>query len=156
MAKVIIPLAQLPPPNRDGTHLVRFRIATDDGSSISDWSKLFRVESVGQKSNGLVAADLTVLKAGGPYEVKWTPYIETIASVSGSANINVYDIFVDENDGNGLKFYSRVNTNSVIVYSNTTTKIRVYGQLPTHPTPPITSTGLKELFGVFDTGLIDL
>ncbi len=119
MAKVIIPLSQLPPPNRDGTHVVRFRIATEDKGSISEWSKLFRVESTGQKSNGLVAADLTVLTQGGPYEVKWTPYIETIAAVSGSANLNVYDIFVDENDGQGLKFYSRVNTNSVTVYSNT-------------------------------------
>jgi len=96
VAKVIIPLSQLPPPNRDGTHVVRFRIATEDKGSISEWSKLFRVESTGQKSNGLVAADLTVLTQG------------------------------------------------------------VYGQLPTHPSPPITSIALKQLFGVFDTGLIDL
>lgn len=156
MAKVTIPLSELPPPNRDGTHVVRFRVTTEDKGSISEWSKLFRVESTGQKSNGLVAADLTVLTEGGPYEVKWTPYIETLASVSGSANLNVYDIFIDEDDGQGLKFYSRVNTNAVTVYSNTTTKIRVYGQLPTHPTPPITSTVLRQRFGVFDTGLIDL
>lgn len=156
MAKVIIPLSQLPAPNRDGTHVVRFRIATEDKGSISEWSKLFRVESVGQKSDGLVAANLTVLKVGGPYEVKWTPSIETLAATSASANINSYDIFVDENDGNGLKYYSRVNTNSVTVYSNTTTSIRVYGQLPTHPTPPITSLTLKERFGVFDTGMISL
>lgn len=155
MSKAIIPLSQLPPPNRDGTHIIRFRIATDDGGSVSDWSKLFRVESTGQQSSGLVAADLTVLKQGGPYEVKWTPYIETVAAVSGSANLNVYDIFIDE-DNTGLKFYSRVNTNAVTVYSNATSQIRVYGQLPTHPSPPITSVPLKELFGVFDTGLINL
>lgn len=40
MAKVIIPLSQLPAPNRDGTHVVRFRIATEDKGSISEWSKL--------------------------------------------------------------------------------------------------------------------
>lgn len=156
MAKVIIPLEELPPPNRDGSHVVRFRIITDGRASISEWSKLFRMQSIGQISDGLVSANLTVLKVGGPYEVRWTPSIETLASTSASASVNSYDIFVDENDGNGLKYYSRVNTNSVTIYSNTTTSIRVYGQLPTHPTPPITSLALKETFGVFDTGMISL
>jgi hypothetical protein len=48
MAKFRIPLADLPPPNLEGNHYLRFRIATEDRNSISEWSQIFDLESVGQ------------------------------------------------------------------------------------------------------------
>ena len=48
MAKFKIPVEKLPPPNINGDHLIRFRVSTEDRNSISEWSKLFSIPSVGQ------------------------------------------------------------------------------------------------------------
>ena len=48
MPKVRIPVEELPAPNEDGTHLIRFRVSSEDRNSISEWSKLFQIESIGQ------------------------------------------------------------------------------------------------------------
>jgi hypothetical protein len=48
VAKIRIPVEQLPPPNKNGQHVLRFRVASEDRNSISEWSKLFKIDSLGQ------------------------------------------------------------------------------------------------------------
>jgi hypothetical protein len=48
MARIKIPVEKLPPPNEDGTHIIRFRVSSEDRNSISEWSKLFQIASIGQ------------------------------------------------------------------------------------------------------------
>jgi len=48
MARIRVPVEKLPPPNKDGTHLLRFRVSSEDRNSISEWSKLFQIKSTGQ------------------------------------------------------------------------------------------------------------
>lgn len=48
MARIRIPVEKLPPPTQDGTHVIRFRVSSEDRNSISEWSKLFQIASTGQ------------------------------------------------------------------------------------------------------------
>lgn len=48
MAKFVIPLSSLPPPNEDGNHLFRFRIASEDKTRTSPYSNLYVVKADGQ------------------------------------------------------------------------------------------------------------
>jgi hypothetical protein len=48
MPRITIPVEKLPAPNEDGSHIVRFRVSSEDRNSISEWSKLFQIQSTGQ------------------------------------------------------------------------------------------------------------
>jgi hypothetical protein len=48
MKKFRIPVENLPPPDIDGNHLVRFRIVSDDYNRVSSYSTTYNVESKGQ------------------------------------------------------------------------------------------------------------
>jgi hypothetical protein len=48
MAVFRIPVETLPPPNKDGNHLVRVRVVSDNLNRISSWTTLYTVESKGQ------------------------------------------------------------------------------------------------------------
>lgn len=157
MAKFIIPLEKLPPPYENGDHYLRFRITTEDKNSISQWSQIYDINSVGQVSPTQVDAQVVALQEGGPYEVNWREDI-SIALPSGSIikrNINAYDIFVKWSYDADFNFYGRVLGNTVKIFENENdapTSIRVVGQLTTHPFPPATIEELQ----VFDTGVVDL
>jgi hypothetical protein len=156
MAKITIPLGTLPPPNHDGTHILRFRIGSVDNNSKSRYSKLFKVLSIGQNSPSTVSPRFTALTASGPFTVEWDSNVR-IPAISSSANLSSelynqsYDIFIDRN-GTGIQYYSRVNTNSVLITEGNTTTLRVVGQLPVHPVP----TELINNFTIFDTGVMTL
>jgi hypothetical protein len=51
MARFIVPLDQLPVPDVQGNHRVRFRVTTEDQNSVSEWSTIFKVQSVGQTAS---------------------------------------------------------------------------------------------------------
>jgi hypothetical protein len=156
MAKITIPLGTLPPPNDDGSHILRFRIGSIDNNSKSRYSKLFKVLSIGQISPSTVAPRFIALTASGPFTVEWDSNI-TIPALPSTANLSSelydqsFDIFIDRN-GTGLQYYSRVNSNSVLINEGATTTLRVVGQLPVHPLP----TSVLNNFKKFDTGVMTL
>lgn len=155
MAKIVIPFSQLPDPNILGKQVLRYRIISEDRNSFSEWSKLFTLNSAAQKNPQLVEANMTVLTAGGPYEVSWDPtiYITSLSANFSKGELQPYDIFVQFGTSGSLQFYTRVTGNKVTIYSETSIdKIRVLGQLPTHPLPPSLSNDFK----IFDTGLVTL
>jgi hypothetical protein len=155
VAKFIIPLDKLPPPYKNGDHYLRFRVTTEDKNSLSQWSQIYDVTSVGQISPTQVGAQVVALQEGGPYEVNWREDI-SVELPSGSTikrNINAYDIFVRWSYDADFNFYGRVLGNRVNVFEDegeSPTSIRVVGQLTTHPLPP---EKIEEL-QVFDTGVV--
>jgi hypothetical protein len=157
MAKIRIPLEKLPPPNKEGNHTLRYRVSSEDRNSISQWSRLFSVTSIGQISPNQVDARIVALKQGGPYELSWKEEI-TIQLPSGSfvkRKISEYDLFIKWNYNEKFQFYARVASNNTVIFSEEATSpesLRVVGQLPTYPFPP----ELLDDFKVFDTGVVVL
>ena len=155
MAKFRIPLADLPPPNLEGNHYLRFRITTEDRNSISEWSRLFEITSVGQISPNQVDARIVALKEGGPYELSWKEDI-IIQLPTGNIvkrRIPEYDIFIKWDYDEDFNFYGRVSGNSTVIFAeedNVPSSLRVVGQLPTYPFPP----NKLEFIQVFDTGVV--
>jgi hypothetical protein len=154
MAKLVIPLKNLPPPDRNGDHTIRFRISTEDRNSISEWSKLFRLESPGQSDPEQVESNITALTEEGPFEVTWNGNVVTSVSLETSTinESQQYDIFVKW-DLDPFYYLGRVTGNRVVVYKEPgKSSLRVIGQLPVYPAP--TQTILK--FQIFDTGTVSL
>jgi hypothetical protein len=157
MARIRIPLEKLPPPNKEGNHTLRYRVSSEDRNSISQWSRLFSVTSIGQISPNQVDARIVALKQGGPYELSWKEEI-TIQLPSGSfvkRKISEYDLFIKWNYNEKFQFYGRVASNNTVIFSEEATSpesLRVVGQLPTYPFPP----ELLDDFKVFDTGVVVL
>jgi hypothetical protein len=154
MAKIIIPVKDLPPPKHNGDHVFRFRIITKDNNNTSEWSKLFNVESLGQSDPDQVESNIIALTEEGPFEITWQG--DVITSVSPSASpINEsqqYDIFVQW-DSDPFYYFGRVTANTIIIYKKPEASfLRVIGQLPVHPLP--TETIVK--FQIFDTGTVPL
>lgn len=157
MAKFKIPLEQLPPPYKDGTQKIRFRISSEDRNSISEWSNIFSITSIGQITPTQVDARIVALKEGGPYEVSWKDDI-LIQLPSGNfvrRKISEYDLFIKWDYDDDFKFFNRVLSNSTTIFqeeATSPTSLRVHGQLPTHPFPP----ERLEFIQVFDTGVVIL
>jgi hypothetical protein len=154
MAKFTIPLKNLPPPDKNGNHLLRFRVTTEDRNSISEWSKIFKVESLGQIDPEQVESNVTALTENGPFEITWQG--DVVTSVSSEVSIvnesQQYDIFVKW-DTDPFYYFGRVTGNKVVVYKEpTASSMRIVGHLPIHPTPEETLVR----FQIFDTGTVTL
>ena len=159
MAKVRVPVEQLPPPNFAGDHYVRFRITTEDKNSISEYSKLFKIKSKGQIYP--LESQHTVVSASGVINLIWdTPSIyNTGASAVGASVLHNHqsewkvhdsDIFVQINSGN-YEYYGRSRDNSFsIVAPIGASAARVFVQTANHP--PTKS----DIFKIFETDLISL
>jgi hypothetical protein len=118
MAKFIIPLDKLPPPYKNGNHYLRFRITTEDKNSLSQWSQIYDIESVGQISPTEVDAQVVSLQEGGPYEVNWREDI-SVELPSGSVvkrSIREYDIFVKWSYDSDFHFNQRVLGDRVRIF----------------------------------------
>ena len=155
MAKFTIPINNLPPPNKEGFHTLRFRITTEDKNSLSQWSTLYSVESFGQVEPEQVESNITALTSDGPFEVVWNQDVSTSVNSQGVVDneLQAYDIFVKWNYDASFNYFGRVTGNKVTVYKNLpATSLRVIGQLPSHPIP--TEPIVK--FQIFDTGVVSL
>ena len=157
MAKFIIPLDKLPPPYKNGDHYLRFRVTTEDKNSLSQWSQIYDVESLGQVSPTQVNPLFVVVQEGGPYEINWNGEI-SVELPSGSVvkrSVREYDIFVKWSYDSDFNFSKRVLGDRIRIFEEggeNPTTIRVVGQLITHPFPPDRVSELQ----VFDTGVISL
>jgi len=155
MAKFTIPINNLPPPNKEGFHTLRFRITTEDKNSLSQWSTLYSIESFGQIEPEQVESNITALTSDGPFEVVWNQDVSTSVNSQGVVDneLQAYDIFVKWNYDASFNYFGRVTGNKVTVYKNLpATSLRVIGQLPSHPIP--TEPIIK--FQIFDTGVVSL
>lgn len=155
MAKFTIPINNLPPPNKEGFHTLRFRITTEDKNSLSQWSTLYSIESFGQIEPEQVESNITALTSDGPFEVVWNQDVSTSVNSTGVIDneLQAYDIFVKWNYDASFNYFGRVTGNKVTVYKNLpATSLRVIGQLPSHPIP--TEPIVK--FQIFDTGVVSL
>lgn len=162
MAKFKIPVEKLPAPNIDGNHLIRFRVSTEDRNNISDWSKLFTIESKGQIYP--LEAEYTISASTSLINLYWdTPSIyNTGASATGASvqhnhesewKIHDSDVFVKFNDAVTADFVywgrNKDNSFSIVPYTGATT-VRIIVQVANHPPT------LDEKFQIFDTGVVSL
>lgn len=159
MPRVKIPVEKLPPPNIFGDHYVRFRVSSEDRNSISEWSRLFKIESKGQIYP--LEAEYSIVTASGVVNLIWdTPSIyNTGASATGDSvqhnhtsewKIHDSDIFV-KLDSSDYSYYGRSKDNSFsIVIPPGTSTIRVFVQAANHP--PTKS----DIFKLFETPVISV
>ena len=159
MPRIKIPVEQLPPPNEFGDHYIRFRIATEDKNSLSEWSKLFKIKSKGQIYP--LEAEYSVVTASGVVNLIWdTPsiYNTGVSAVGASVlhnhasewKIHDSDIFV-KMDSAEYSYYGRSKDNSFsIVIPPGTSTIRVFVQVANHP--PTRS----DIFKIFETPVISV
>lgn len=183
MAKIRIPVEQLPPPNSNGDHAIQFRVISEDRNRISAWSNLFVVKSIGQYRP--LESDYVFQSASPVVSVTWdTPKYYNydgisdaiVKDISGSVTINSAsvvthnhsqnfkrhetDIFVKW-DSNSFEYHDRVlsDTTSITVPAGSSS-VRIVGTVATHNIPQQGSQESLEDFGQrideHVEGLIDL
>lgn len=158
MAKFRIPLENLPAPYKDGTHAIRFRIASEDRNSFSEWSPIFVKESIGQINPTQVNARIVALQEDGPYEISWKNETDILLENSQTTlrrNIPQFDLFIKWDYDADFKFFARISGTNAVIYEEdeeSPTSLRIVGQLPTHPFPPEKIEAIQ----VFDTGVVVL
>ena len=120
MAKIKVPVENLPPPNYLGNHYIRFRVSSEDRNSISEWSRLFKIESKGQIFP--LESNYSIVTASGVLNLIWdTPSIyNTGPSAVGASVLHTHqsefklhdsDIFIKIN-GSSYNYYGRSRDNS--------------------------------------------
>jgi hypothetical protein len=175
MAKFIIPVEQLPPPNADGNQLFRFRIKSEDGNTYSEYSSLYIIESKGQIYPLQVSASASL--QGNNVVVAWdTPSIYNYSSsatlykngaelsgISASVlhnhgtdwKVHDADIFVSwfiNGSYQDWQYQGRSKDNNFFIQKvSNATKVKVYGQVATYP-PTRNTTKFK----IFETPEINL
>lgn len=159
MAKYIIPVEQLGPPNDDGDHLFRFRIISQDRNRVSPYSTLYVVQSKGQIYPLQSVARYTV--SSSVINVYWdTPSIyNTGASAVGASVLHNHgtdwkvhdaDIFISWDSGT-YQYVGRSKDNAfAIIMQEPHTTARIVGQVANYPPQKL------DIFKIFDTGTITL
>lgn len=144
MAKIRIPVEKLPPPNKDGDHVIQFRVVSEDRNKTSAWSNLFVVKSIGQYRP--LESDVVLTISEEVINVSWdTPSIYNSSSALPSASISHNhtqnfkrhdtDIFVKW-DENNFEYHDRVISDSTaIAIPQGSASVRVIGTVATHGLP---------------------
>lgn len=159
MPKIRIPVEKLPPPNYLGDHYLRFRVSSEDRNSISEWSRLFEIQSKGQIYP--LQSEYSVVTASGVLNLIWdTPsiYNTGISAVGASVlhnhqsefKVHDADIFYRIN-GSSYSYYGRSKDNSFsLVIPPGTSTLQVCVQAANYP--PTRS----DIFKIFETGVISV
>ena len=88
MAKIIIPVEDLPPPNSDGNHIFRFRIVSEDRNNFSEYSNLYVLSSLGQIYPLQSSANIELNSSSTLITVVWdTPSIYNVGASAIGASI---------------------------------------------------------------------
>ena len=82
MAKIRIPVENLPPPDSNGEHVLQFRVVSEDRNRISAWSPLYVVKSIGQYRP--VESDVTAVVSEKDVSITW----DTPIAYNNVANAN--------------------------------------------------------------------
>lgn len=174
MARFVIPVEQLPPPNSEGNHIFRFRIISEDRNTSSEYSNLFVIQSKGQIYPLQVSASASLQSEN--IVVSWdTPSVYNYSSsatlykgltqytgLSASVlhdhgtdwKVHDADIFVNWYIGGsyqGYTYYGRSKDNNIFITKEPgATKVRVFGQVAVYP--PTKS----DIFKIFETPELSL
>ncbi len=103
MARITIPVEQLPAPDKNGNHNIQFRVISEDRNKASAWSTLYTVKSIGQYRP--LESDVSLTISDEEVSVVWdTPtvynYHPSLASASIEHNHSIQfkkhdtDIFI--------------------------------------------------------------
>jgi len=88
MARFVIPVENLPPPNKDGDHLFRFRLISDDQNRVSQYSTLYVIKSTGQIYPLTPEATAELSGSGSTVNVTWdTPSIYNVGASAVGASV---------------------------------------------------------------------
>jgi hypothetical protein len=159
MPKIRIPVEKLPPPNYLGDHYLRFRVSSEDRNSISEWSRLFEIQSKGQIHP--LESEYSIVTASGVLNLIWdTPSIyNTGPSAIGASVLHTHesefkvhdaDIFFRIN-GSSYSYYGRSKDNSFsLVIPPGTATVQVCVQAANYP--PTRS----DIFKIFETEVISV
>lgn len=92
MAKFTIPLPSLPPPNEEGNHLFRFRIASEDKTRVSAYSNLYVIKATGQvypNVSNVEGQNYKITKgAGAATTIAWEMPVEYNVGASAQADFS--------------------------------------------------------------------
>jgi hypothetical protein len=160
MPKFRVPVENLPPPNINGRHLFRFRVASEDRNRISQYSPLFTIESKGQIYPLQTTAVVNVSTSEDAVNIYWeTPiYYNVGASAVGASvqhnhtaeyRVHDADVFVSWDSAEFI-YYGRTSTGQInlVKPASNPTFARVIGQVANYP--PTRS----DKFKIFDTGQV--
>lgn len=167
MARITIPVEQLPATDKNGNHNLQFRVISEDRNKASAWSTLYTIKSIGQYRPLQSDVDYAV----SDYEVSlvWdTPTIYNYHPLLASASIehnhsirfkkHPTDIFVKW-DSSNYEYHERTDQDaiSISIPETASASVRVIGTLATYGFDAGSITDqivqdLSELFLVFDTG----
>lgn len=171
MAKFIIPVEKLPPPNSDGNQLFRFRIISEDRNLSSEYSSMYNIQSAGQiypkptSASAAVQGNSIVVSWDTPsiynystsaqlYKngVLYTGYSASVAHNHGTDwKIHDADIFVNwysttTNSYLGYEYQGRSKDNNIFITKKEgTSKIKVFGQVANYPPTK------NDMFKIFET-----
>jgi hypothetical protein len=174
MAKFIIPVEKLPPPNADGNHVFRFRVTSDDRSIKSEYSTLYSIQSAGQiyplevSASASIQANSIVVSWDTPsiynYSTSAKLYKNGALSTGYSASVShnhgtdwkVHDadIFVNwysttTNSYLGYEYQGRSKDNNIFITKKAnTSKVKVFGQVANYPPTK------NDMFKIFETSEI--
>jgi len=167
VARITIPVEQLPAPDKNGNHNIQFRVISEDRNKASAWSTLYTIKSIGQyrplQSDvdlGISDQELTLI-----WETPTTyNYHPSLVSASIQHNHSIRfkkhptDIFVKW-DSSNFEYHERTDQDaiSISIPETASASVRVIGTVATHGFDRNTISDqivedLSNLFLVFDTG----
>lgn len=167
MARITIPVEQLPAPDKNGNHNIQFRVISEDRNKASAWSTLYTVKSIGQYRP--VESDVTIGISDEEITLVWdTPTIYNYHPLLTSASIehnhsirfkkHPTDIFVKW-DSSNYEYHERTDQDSIAITipETASASVRVVGTVATYGFNRSNITDqmvqdLSDLFLVFDTG----
>lgn len=159
MAKFVVPVEQLPPPNASGNHVFRFRVLSEDRNRQSPYSTLYVIESKGQIYP--LESDFSVSSAGSLVSVYWdTPsYYNIGASAVGASVLHNHgseirahfsDVFLSWDSQDYVYFGRTQDTNINVIKKTGATTLKVRVQAANY------SPVVSDRFKILETGIISL
>lgn len=115
MARIRIPVNQLPPTNSIGNHFIRFRISSEDRNSISEWSQCFVLFSEKQIPSASVQHAISINSSASPSVINliWSgDYVEYHKDLDSQQ----HDIFANWSSY-GYEYIGRVTGNNFSIIS---------------------------------------
>jgi hypothetical protein len=131
MAKFKIPVTGLPPTKSDGHHIVRFRVTTEDRNNISEWSRLFDLESSGQIPS-MSASYLAYLTPTNPKTINLI-WEGDYLSYHGSLDKNPHDVFVKWDSEEYLYLGRELGNNFSILAADGKSEATFWVQVASYP-----------------------
>lgn len=155
MAKIRIPVEQLPPPNKYGDHNIQFRVVSEDRNRVSAWSTVNTIKSLGQYRPLQSNVEDNYISGIGQevISITWdTPTIYNYSPLLSSASIahnhsanwkqHLTDIYIRWTGGTAsghYEYHDRVSTDTTTIIKPVAlspTHVYVIGTVATYGLPP--------------------